>query len=193
MAALSTIALSSLVVANAVNQSVEQRRAATAAEQQGNFEALLFGMNADQADRQADDAVARGRQDESAARRSGRLLTGAQRATMAAQGLDLSTGSPQDVVQNDVALGELDAITIRNNARREAMGFHSQAAGYRMQGGWARTAGRNAARTLRRQSTMTLLGGAGDLMSIYQKFGQSRTAAPKRVSSADALRYSGGA
>lgn len=178
MAALSTIALTSLAVANTASQFVEQRRSARAAEQQGDYESMLFGRNAAQADLQAEDSLIRGRQDESAARRSARSLVGSQRAAFAAQGLDLTTGSPQDVVQNDAALGELDALTIRNNAKRESMGFRTQAEGYRMQGDWARRAGRNAARSLRRQSAFTLLGGAASAMSTYQQFkgGPSTTA-----------------
>jgi hypothetical protein len=170
MAALSTIALTSLAAATAVGNAVEQRRAAKAAEQQGEYEAMLFGRNASQSEIQAEDALARGRQQEGEVRRSTRLLGGSQRAAFAAQGLDLTTGSPSDVMENDAALGELDALTVRNNARREAMGFRAQAENERLQGDWAYRSGRNAAKSLRRQSTLTLLGGAADAMGTYKRF-----------------------
>lgn len=172
MAAL-TAALAALTVAGTVNQFAGQRREAKVAQQMGDYEAQLFGQNADLADLQAEDAIARGHEAELKSRGGSRQLVGAQRASLAAQGIDIDTGSARDVVENDAMLGELEALTIRNNARRAAWGFNVQASQYRNQGELARTAGRNTAKALRNQSVSTLLNGAGDLYSIYQSYGKS--------------------
>lgn len=172
MAAL-TAGLAALTVAGTANQFITQRREAKAAEQMGDYEAQLYGMNAEFAELQAEDAIARGRESEFRSRAGTRQLVGAQRVALAAQGISLDTGSPADVIENDMMLGELDALTIRNNARREAWGFQAQAAQYRAHGDMARWAGKRAAKSLRNQSVSTLLSGAGNLFSIYQSYGKT--------------------
>lgn len=174
MAALSTAAFATMAatsIASTYNQHTQQRRWARALEQHADYEAQLYGMNADLAGAQGADAIARGHEAELRSRSSSRRLVGAQRAGLAAQGVDLSTGSPAAVIENDMALGELDALTIRNNARREAWGYQAQASMYRNQGAVGRQAGYNSARQLRDASTGTLLNGAGQLFSIYNTYG----------------------
>lgn len=175
MSALSTLALLSLSAAQTAGRYGDQRRAAGAAERQGNYEGDLLDQNATMADRQAADAVARGHEGEQSTRRGMRLLSGSQRAAIGASGVMVDSGSARNVVEGDQELGELEALTIRNNAKREAWGYQVQADDYRRQGGMARTAGREKAAALRRQSTSTLLSGAGDLASIY-------ATAPKGIS-----------
>ena len=171
MAAL-TAALAALTVGSTISQFANQRRDAKTAEQMGNYEAQLYGTNADLAELQAEDAIARGRESEMRARAGTRQLVGSQWAALAAQGISLDTGSALDVVANDAMLGELDALTIRNNARREAWGYQVQATQYRQQGEFARAAGRNTAKSLRNRSVTTLMSGAGDLFNIYQSYGK---------------------
>lgn len=169
MAAL-TGALLGLTALKTIQGYASDRRNATTAEQQGNYQAGIYSQDATLADQQAADAIARGHESELRSRAGTRSLVGSQRASMAAQGLSLDTGSPQDVVSNDESLGELDALTIRNNARREAYGFQSQAAQYRSQADIARTAGHNQAAAYKNQSVNTLLSGAGDLFNVYQAY-----------------------
>ena len=182
MAALSTAALIGLgatTVAGTYNQYTQQRRGAKALEQHADYEAQLYGMNADLADAQAEDALARGHESELRSRGASRRLVGAQRASLAAQGVDIGTGSPAAVIANDAALGELDALTIRNNARREAWGYRTQASMNRNQGALTRSAGYNSARNLRDASTGTLLSGAGQLFSLYNSYGGGGGKTPK--------------
>jgi hypothetical protein len=179
MAAL-TGALLGLTALNTIQKFASDRRNATAAQQQGDYQAGIFGQDASLADQQATDAIARGHESELKSRGSTRLLTGTQRADLAAQGISLDSGSAADIIDQDRALGELDALQIRNNARREAWGFQTQAAQYRSQADMARVAGRNTAAAYRNQSVNTLLSGASDLFSTYQSFGMNRapTASP---------------
>lgn len=175
MAALSTMALLAVSAAQTAGKFADQRRAASAAERQGNYEGDLLEQNAGLADIQAQDTLARGREDEGRQRRSNRQLAGSQRAALAASGVDINSGSAQDVVDSDAALGEFDAMTIRNNAARQAWGYQVQAADYRRNAAMARAGGHETTRSLRNGSVTTLLTGAADLANLY-------SAAPKRIS-----------
>lgn len=155
-----TAALLALTAANTGTQVLAQRRAATGAEAQGNYEGAVADQNAGLADAQATDALARGAQAESRHRGGVRQLVGSQRAALAASGVDIGTGSAADVQADAASLGEFDALTIRNNARREAYGFQVDAANARARGAMARTAGRTTAASLRNQGWGTLLTGA---------------------------------
>jgi hypothetical protein len=55
-------------------------------------------------------------------------LKGLQTANMAANGIDLSTGSAKDVLQSTDMMGQRDADQIQTNALREAWGYTTQAA-----------------------------------------------------------------
>lgn len=182
MAAL-TAALLAATTASTISKFAGDRRNARAAEQQGNYESAIYGQNATLADQQATDAIARGHEAELRSRGGTRQLVGSQRAALGAQGIALDSGSAQDVVQNDEALGELDALTIRNNARREAYGYSTQAAQYRQQGQMAQLAGQNTAKAYRQQGTSTLLAGAGDLFNVYQSYGLNRSPSTRLPSS----------
>lgn len=168
MAALT--ALLALNAASTINKFAGERQQATAAERQGAYEQGVYNVDAQLADQQAADAIARGKEAETRQRQATRGLIGAQRATLAAQGIDVSTGSALDVQADTAALGELDALTIRNNAAREAFGYRVQAMDYRNQGAMAALAGKNQAAALRNQSYSTLLTGAANTYGIYREF-----------------------
>ena len=181
-----TLTLALLSAANTASGFVAQRRAATMAEQQGQAEGGLFDTNASLADAQAQDAIRRGDQAASDEDVRAAQLAGAQTVAGAAAGLDISSGgSVQDVMASDRRLSMIDQTTLRQNARREAWGFQTQAAGYRTQGQWARAAGANRAAGLRTGATSTLLSGAGQLANLWN-------AAPKSVSSASVPAAMGG-
>ena len=52
---------------------------------------------------------------------------GAAKAQMAANGLDLSSGSPMNVLDSDAMLSNLDAQNIQNNTLNQAYGYATQA------------------------------------------------------------------
>jgi hypothetical protein len=106
--------------------------------------------NAKVGELQARDAEQRGQTAEDQHRRRVRQFAGAQKAQLAAQGVDVGSGSASDLIGDTAALGELDALTIRNNTAREAWGYRAQAAGARHQAGAAMASG--------------LIGGAGTLL-----------------------------
>lgn len=171
--------------ASTITNVVGQRRQADAAIAQGEYQAGIATTNAGLADASAADAVARGREAELRRAADTRRTIGAQRAAMAAGGIDLGTGSAADVQADAAYTGALDQLTIRTNAAREAFGYQTEAANDRVRATNARTAGRNTATGLRNQAGSTLLTGA---LSLYNtgkelgKWGQSDTTPKKRPS-----------
>lgn len=111
----------------------------------GRSEERLARQNAAIMDMQAADAIERGRQEEAKHRRGVRRLVGAQRAGFAGQGVVVDQDTAGDLVDESEYLGELDALTIRNNAARDAWGLQTQAQDTRLRGRMARWAGYSAA------------------------------------------------
>ena len=165
-------------VLTAVNTGLSymgSRSAASAAETQGNFEAGILRQNADITDQQAQDAIARGQIAEGRQRLDTKQQIGASRAALAAQGVDVGYGSANEVQSSEAQLGELDALTIRNNAAREAWGYNVQGMGYRQQAKLAELGGMNQAASLRNQATSTLLTGAANTYGLYSQARQTKT------------------
>ena len=79
---------------------------------------------------QADDVLARGDRAVSVQRSKTRQLKGAQRAAMAANGVDLNQGSALNILSDTELFGEMDADTIANNAAKEAWAIRNQANGF---------------------------------------------------------------
>lgn len=67
-----------------------------------------------------EDARKRGETEEYMHRLRVRALAGQQKASLAAAGVDVGFGSSIDLIGDTFELGELDALTIRGNAEREA-------------------------------------------------------------------------
>jgi len=98
--------------------------------QQGNQQSKIARAQADAASQQAQDALTQGRQQE----QNFRMQTSQQKsqkiASMAANGLDTSSGSALNVAGDIASLGETDALRIRDNAYTRANAFGRQSAIY---------------------------------------------------------------
>ena len=145
-----------LTLGSTVLGAAGQMQQAQATQAAANYNAQIGDMNARIAEQRADDAIDRGRTEEQRKRQEVAKLKGAQVAAMAANGVDVSFGSPLDTIVDTAVLGELDALTVRSNAHREAYDYRVDAANKRagaslsrMQGESARTGGYlNAAGTI---------------------------------------------
>lgn len=104
----------------------------------GEAQETLFEGNAKLAELNADDATRRGNEQANALRRQGRKIRGEQRAASAAQGIDPDSGTAGDIQDESARNVELDVITIKGNAWREAWGHKVQAEDLRYQGKMAR-------------------------------------------------------
>jgi hypothetical protein len=127
-------------------------QAAEGQSQAAQVSAAQLESNATVYEQAATDALLRGQREAEVQAMKGGLLRGEQRVALAASGVDLSSGTPADVIAAEAAMNALDVATLRANAAREAWGFKVQAAEKRAQAGLTRIAGRNQARS-------TILGG----------------------------------
>lgn len=102
--------------------------------QQGQTAKAAARTNARLAEQAAADAQARGAVEESAHRRRVSQIQGAQRVAIGASGATVDVGTPMSILEDTAQFGELDALTIRNNAAREAFGLRTRATGIRLAG-----------------------------------------------------------
>lgn len=148
---------------------------AQASSLRGRFANNVAERNATLAERQRDDALNLGALEENRYRGRVAQESGSSRAAAGAAGVDINTGSAHDVRISQELVGEIDALTIRNNAARQAWGYDVEAANHRMQGRLALLAGENEAATQRASSVSTLLTGAASGYGLYRGTRGNRT------------------
>lgn len=164
--------------------AVQQRR-------MGQYQEDVAEENAKVAKLQAENAKQAGNVEEERARARVRMLMGQQRAAMAANNVDLSTGSPLDILGDTAGQGYADAALIRSNAVREAWGFDVGAQNERQRGKAARWNG-NA------QATGTLLSTGAQAAGMWGQSGfgmgsSARASSPSAYGPyASGYRYPGG-
>lgn len=66
------------------------------------------------------------------------------KANQGAGGVDVNTGSNANVQASEAEIGQLNTMTIRSNAARQAYGYQTQAVGFEGQAAADRSAGKNA-------------------------------------------------
>lgn len=109
--------------------------------QQGQNASKMANYNADLAKVKADDALSAGAIAEDRQRQKVRQIEGAQTAAMGASGAVVGSGSFGDILDQTATYGELDALTIRANAQKQAWGLNSQGSADRLQGALAANQG----------------------------------------------------
>lgn len=124
----------------------------------GTYQKSVADTNASLAETQASDAIERGNVAASRQDMKTKQVVGSQRAGLAAQGVDVNSGSAMDVQGSTQAVGALDALTIKNNAWRTAWGYQAQAENYTTQGQFEKQSADAA-------STQTLLTGGMQFLS----------------------------
>jgi hypothetical protein len=167
MAVATAFAIGSLALGayGAFKQSKAEKKAGEASRAAAESGAQLSDFNAAVADIQAKDAVERGIDEASRFRQGVRTLVGSQRAGLAAQGVDVGFGSAADVQADAAFLGELDALTIETNAKREAWGFTVEAADARKRAEIQRREGVMLEAAGRSRANAALIGGGANLLS----------------------------
>ena len=157
-----------------------EKKAGEAAQRAAEKQADLSEYNAAVAELQAKDALTRGDLEAGRFRARTRALVGEQRVGIAAGNIDVGYGSAVDVQADATFLGELDALTVRTNAAREAWGYRVEATDLEMQADIQRAEGANMAAAGRQrqsaarwQSIGTVVGGTTSLLERKYGFGRS--------------------
>lgn len=114
------IAATAMQTVGTVVQGVNQSKAL-------KYRANMAERNAAMDRAAAQDAVERGRIEEMRENRRTAQRLGAQRAAMAANGVEVDFGSAADLQEDTRMIGWEDASTIRENAMREAKGYEISA------------------------------------------------------------------
>lgn len=141
------------------------KKAGQAQQAAAESEAQLSEYNAKVADIQSTDALQRGQEEENRFRMGVRGMIGSQRAGIAASNVDVNYGSAVDVQADAAYLGEVDALTIRNNAARESWGIAQQATDLRKRAEIQRKEGVNLALAGQQQQTASRYAAAGSILS----------------------------
>lgn len=95
--------------------------------QNAEFQSGMMGQNANFKLRTADETINAGNTSADWQRVRAGQAVGTQRSVQAANGIDVNSGSAAQLQDDTAMLGELDALTIQNNAAREAYGYRVQA------------------------------------------------------------------
>lgn len=132
----------SLAIASTVATAGSTYMQAQSASAAAKSNAAIASMNQQINERAATDATQRGADDASKARTAAKVANSTLRAKAAGGGLLADTGTVLDIQEQNTGTGELNALTIQNNAEREAYGYKvaganygAQAAGYKQQAG----------------------------------------------------------
>ena len=115
-----------------------------AAQQQGQFERGVSRFNARQLENEATQTRNKGVEEENLQRQRTANFIAGQRAQLAAQGIDIGSGSALALQEDTATIGELDAKRIKTSFLDEASALDTQAEITRDQGDAAAAAGRNA-------------------------------------------------
>lgn len=104
-----------------------------AAAKEAQYQAAIARNNAVIARKNATYSLVKGQREEQSYRIRGAALISALRARFGASGAEVNIGSPVQVTSGAVMIQELDALTIRNNAAREAWNYEVEARNFEAQ------------------------------------------------------------
>lgn len=151
-----------------------QLQAGQAQAGQARYQAQVAENNRVIAEQQARDAEMRGQLAEDARREQARAIIGRQRTALAANGVLVDSGSALDITGDTAAQGEVDALTLRANAAREAYGYRAQGTNFLADAGLQRARADAAIPASMVGAGATLLSGAGtvgDRWLTYRRHG----------------------
>lgn len=161
--------ITALTIGSTLIGAAGQMQQASAAASAAEYNAAVQRENANRAERQSRQVLEAGMREEQKQRAQASALLGKQTAAMAANGVDVTFGSPLDLLVDTSKQGEADALTIRTNAyrnyddvRAQATAYRNQASLYDMEASNSRTAGMLNA-------FGTVIGGVGSAYKSYKQ------------------------
>lgn len=141
-----TLAVISIVsaiagTATSVAASVQQ---ANAAEAEAEYQAKVQRENAKIAEENAAVQRQQGIEEERMQRLKTARNVASQKTAMAANGIDVTTGTALDVIEDTATIGELDALQTRYNYERQALAYEAKADNFQNQANLDVLKGKNA-------------------------------------------------
>lgn len=176
------IGLAATVLAAGVSAygSIQSSNASSASSQ---YQAQVSANNAKIADQNAEYAKAAGERQVNQQQFKTAALVGSIKAQQASEGLDVNSGSNLDVQSSAKELGELDAITVRNAAARQAYGYQAQSMSDVAQGQLQEAKASSDSTAGLFGATSSVLGGVSSSANTYAKFLQASGPQPGKLGS----------
>jgi hypothetical protein len=169
-AALPAIVIGATVLSTAT-AAYGQIQQGQAAKSQADYQAAVARNNSIIAEQKAEDAIARGAIEEQQRRELTQQRISKQRASAAARGVEADSGSALALIEDEAGIGELDALTIRQNAAREASGLRYQGQQFSAEGQLLESTGKSARRASTISAGGTLLSGASKVAGKWYDYG----------------------
>lgn len=141
--AIPLLALAGLQAVGSISTSIMQ---ASAIKSEASFLASQYERNAQLAEFQAKESIKEGETAAQQRAQQVKKLIGRQRATAAAQGIEVNADSALDLQAEAAGFGALDIVTIRNNAWKQAWGYRVDSANNMSQARLTLVAGKYGAR-----------------------------------------------
>lgn len=167
-----------LAVASMVASGVGAMQASESRKSAANYNAAVAEQNARVAGWQAEDAQNRATDNAMRVGRQQADMRGKQKAALAANGLDLGSGSPQAVLDQTDYYGLEDQRTALQNGETEAWGLRTKQSQYKTEGQWQRNSA--SAENPMMSGMLGMLGSAGN---VADKWGRSRGTPSERAGS----------
>lgn len=130
----------------AIASIVQSQKEAEAIKSQGRFNANQLEFNARLAEMDRADELKRGKDEQKFIKKRGAQMIGSQRAALAAQGIEIDSGTAALIQEETAEQVELESLTAGNNAWRRAWGLEVEALGARTSAAFTRESSRNRAR-----------------------------------------------
>lgn len=150
-----------VLAAAAAFQALGQISSAQAQASELKANAQIDEMNAKSQEVAAQDAAQRGAIEASRQKQMQQQQSALFRAEGGGSGFSINSGTALDVLVQNAGFGELDALTIINNADREAYGYKVNASGLRASAQNKRASAKSVVRNSYFQAAGTALAGAG--------------------------------
>jgi len=139
--------------------------------QAASYQSKVAKANAEIAQQNAQSSLMAGQEAESAKRMETGRRIGAAIAAQGASGIDVGFGAPVEVQTALANEGNLDALTLRYNAARQALGYQNQEQGYLAESSFAKQQGTQSLVKGALGATTSIIGGARSLSGMRPGYG----------------------
>lgn len=174
VAALAKIAMATQA-AGAATSAVGSYYSAKGQKSALNFKAGIADLNARVAEQNAQQSFEQGQQQIAAQTLKAGQLKGAQRAALAANGVDLGVGSAAEILDSTDMMKDVDLDTMRASVAKAAWGHRTQATGFQNEALLLRASANGISPT--GAGINSLLGSAANMAASY--YGMSKSGAMK--------------
>lgn len=171
-AALSTFQIASLALTgiSGLTSLIGSQQQAAQEAKALKYQAAVDNNNKIIQERQAADAISRGKNEEMLHRIKIGQLKGQQVNAFAKNGVEVDSGSALDVLSDTAQIGELEALTIRSNAARDAYGYQVNAMNYDASAKNNLAAAKNVKKSATMSGVGTVLSTAGSVSDKWYKY-----------------------